>query len=268
MTAPIDFLEVPASALCGEVIALTCKGPDEERSYVIEYGQQLDPDDYIASTGFEWLAGDSSLTVTNIKSFGKRFRFTLNGGTLNQKSGLTITIPLVSGDIRTLTLAVTIETQGVLQSGTVPVIMGSQGPRGTIIWPYDSDTVPPSNWSPSDTIAVKTGDFVILTQSYEFYTITVANDGTITYALSFDLNAPPFNLPSGTYYVDQDNTVKYAAVQGTLPADVTLNGGVYMAGATTLPTGLSNNGGVIMTDGSVYYPKTWNNNGVLCASGV
>ena len=75
-------------------------------------------------------------------------------------------------------------------------------------------------------------------------------------------------LPSGTYYVDQNDIVRRARTVGTLPDDVTVNGGVYIAGSSTLPAGLTSEGDVIITDGTVYFPNTWNNNGVLCAAGV
>ena len=61
MTAPTDFIEIPSGVLCGQVIELTRKGPDEDRSYVIEYSQQLYPDDYISPTGITWVAGDDAL---------------------------------------------------------------------------------------------------------------------------------------------------------------------------------------------------------------
>lgn len=65
-------------------------------------------------------------------------------------------------------------------------------------------------------------------------------------------------------YVDENNIVRgIPKTVGTLPSDVTLNGAVYMAGATALPAGLSSNGGVIMTDASVYFPGTFSNGGVL-----
>ncbi|GAN91478.1 hypothetical protein Gbfr_040_004 [Gluconobacter frateurii M-2] len=68
-------------------------------------------------------------------------------------------------------------------------------------------------------------------------------------------------------YVDEGGIVRsIPKISGVLPADVTLNGGVYVAGATALPPGLSSNGGVIMTDGSVYFPGTFSNGGVLCAN--
>ena len=70
-------------------------------------------------------------------------------------------------------------------------------------------------------------------------------------------------LTSGMY-VDQAGVLRpVPADQGVLPSDVTVNGTVYMAGATALPPGLSSNGGVIMTDGSVYFPGTFSNGGVL-----
>lgn len=53
---------------------------------------------------------------------------------------------------------------------------------------------------------------------------------------------------------------------GSLPTDVILNGGIYMAGTTPLPEGLSSVGGIIMTDGSVFYPNTIDRGGVLCAA--
>lgn len=189
MTAPTDFIEIPSGALCGEVIQLTCKGPDEERSYVIEYSQQLDPDDYISPTGITWTAGDTALSVTNITSHGRRFRFTLSGGTLNQKSGLTFVIPLVSGDVREITFVITIEAQGVLQSGTIPVIMGAQGARGTIIWPYVGNTVPPDDWVPQSGMPIRTGDFVLVSETHQIYEITVDNLGFASYALFVDLGA-------------------------------------------------------------------------------
>ncbi|EHH68366.1 hypothetical protein [Gluconobacter morbifer] len=74
-------------------------------------------------------------------------------------------------------------------------------------------------------------------------------------------------LPASAFYTDAQGYIrKIPAVVGTLPADVTLNGGVYMAGASSLPVGLSSNGGIVMTDGSVFYPNTINNGGVLCAT--
>lgn len=188
MTAPTDFIEIPSGALCGQVIELTCKGPDEERSYVIEYSQQLDPDDYISPTGITWVAGDDALAVTNITSHGRRFRFTLNGGTLSQKSGLKFTIPLVSGDLREITFALTIQSQGVLQSGTVPVIMGAQGSRGSFTWTYNGDSTPPAHWQPANN-SIRTGDFVLVTGTHQIFDATVAQDGLVSYELVVDLGA-------------------------------------------------------------------------------
>ena len=69
---------------------------------------------------------------------------------------------------------------------------------------------------------------------------------------------------AGSVYTDQDGYIRaIPANVGVLPSDLTLNGGVYMAGASALPTVLSDNGGVIMTDGSVYFPGTFSNGGVL-----
>lgn len=204
MTAPTDFIEIPSGALCGEVIQLTCKGPDEERSYVIEYSQQLDPDDYISPTGITWVAGDDALTVTNITSHGRRFRFTLNGGTLNQKSGLTFTIPLVSGDIREITFTITVEAQGVLQSGTIPVIMGSQGSRGSFTWTYNGDSTPPADWQPVNN-SIRTGDFVLVTGTHQIFEATVAQDGSVSYVLVVDLGASS-TLNSDTEIKTDTNT--------------------------------------------------------------
>ncbi|OUI87886.1 hypothetical protein HK11_09105 [Acetobacter sp. DmW_043] len=83
-----------------------------------------------------------------------------------------------------------------------------------------------------------------------------------------DIIARADALPSGTYYVDQNDVVRRARIVGTLPDDVTVNGGVYIAGSSTLPAGLTSEGDVIITDGTVYFPNTWNNNGVLCTAGV
>lgn len=62
-------------------------------------------------------------------------------------------------------------------------------------------------------------------------------------------------------------------VTGTIPADFTVNGNVYVAPATyvsnpsSLPAGLSVDAdtGIVLTDGSVFFPNTINNVGVLCA---
>ena len=85
---------------------------------------------------------------------------------------------------------------------------------------------------------------------------------------SSGLLATDAQLPTGTYFIDQSGAVLMADTVGTLPADVTLNGGVYMAGSATLPAGLSVHPttGVILTDGTTYYPNTINNVGVLCAA--
>ena len=172
MTAPTDFVDVPSGALCGATVTLTCKGPDEERSYFLEYDSQLDPDDYIVSvTG---AAGDTDIAITNITVLGRRFRFTLTGGTLNQTSGIEFTMTLKSGDIRTLVCVVSIEAQGVLQSGTVPVIMGSQGARGTQIWFSDSD--PTSTFTPPNDVAVNTGDIVYSQASNAFWTASYVDN--------------------------------------------------------------------------------------------
>lgn len=183
MTAPTDFIEIPSGALCGEIIPLTCKGPDEERSYVIEYSQQLDPDDYISPTGITWYAGDTALSVTNVTSHGRRFRFTLNGGTLNQKSGITFIFPLVSGDVREITFAITVESQGVLQTGTVPVIMGAQGRRGTMIFLYGGEGDPTAGWEPDNGYALLTGDFVLNLRGDYMKQVTVNNDGSYTWGV-------------------------------------------------------------------------------------
>lgn len=75
-------------------------------------------------------------------------------------------------------------------------------------------------------------------------------------------------LQSGTYLTVLGGVVVEVGAAGTLPEDVILNGGVYMAGATVLPAGLSVDltTGVILTDGTTYYSNTINNVGVLCAA--
>lgn len=292
MTAPTDFIDVPSGALCGATVTLTCKGPDEERSYVLEYDSQLDPDDYI--TAVTAVAGDTAVAITDIMVLGKRFRFTLTGGTLNQKSGIEFTITLKSGDIRTLVCVLNVEAQGVLQTGTVPVIMGPQGARGTQIWFSDSD--PTSTFTPPNGVAVNTGDIVYSqasnafwvasyvesvltwTKTAEFVT-TIDADSVITTETNTATigNVTDDAIYSKTHidnilgqignnslYVDQNGVIKIVpSNSGELPTDLTINGEVYMAGATTLPTGLSDNGGVVMTDGSVYFPGTFSNGGVL-----
>lgn len=176
MTAPTDFIDVPSGALCGAIVTLTCKGPDEERSYFLEYDSQLDPDDYI--TAVTAVAGDTAVAITDITVLGRRFRFTLSGGTLNQKSGIEFTMTLKSGDIRTLICVLTIEAQGVLQTGTVPVIMGTQGARGTQVWFSDSD--PTSSFTPPNDVAVNTGDIVYSQASNAFFTASYVS-GALTW---------------------------------------------------------------------------------------
>lgn len=176
MTAPTDFIDVPSGALCGAIVTLTCKGPDEERSYFLEYDSQLDPDDYI--TGVTAVAGDTALAITNITVLGRRFRFTISGGTLNMKSGLEFTMTLKSGDIRTLICVVTIEAQGVLQTGTIPVIMGAQGARGTQIW--FSDTDPTTSFVPPNGVAVNAGDSVYSSGSATFFVASFVS-GSLTW---------------------------------------------------------------------------------------
>lgn len=165
MTAPTDFIDVPSGALCSATVTLTCKGPDEERSYFLEYDSQLDPDDYI--TTVTAVAGDTAVAITDITVLGRRFRFTLSGGTLNQQSGIEFTMNLKSGDIRTLVCVLTIEAQGVIQTGTVPVIMGSQGARGTQIWFSDSD--PTSSYTPPTGVAINKGDVVYSSATNTFW---------------------------------------------------------------------------------------------------
>lgn len=179
MTAPTDFIDVPSGALCGEVITLTCKGPDEERSYILEYDSQLDPDDYITSASI--VASDVTVSVTNIVILGRRFRFTVTGGVLNQVSGISFTINLKSGDIRTLICVLPIEAQGVLQSGTVPVIMGTQGARGTQIWFSMTDPTP--SYVPPNGVAINAGDIVFSRGTNSFFTASFAN-GSLTWTLT------------------------------------------------------------------------------------
>ncbi len=171
MTAPTDFIDVPSGSLCGVSVSIACKGPNEDRSYFLEYGNQLDPDDYI--TAVTAVAGDELIAITNIVVIGRRFRFTLAGGTINQVSGVEFTITLKSGDVRTLVCVVSIKAQGVLQSGNVPVVMGSQGARGTQIWFSDSD--PTSEFTPDDGSAVNNGDVVYSQSSNSFYVASYVN---------------------------------------------------------------------------------------------
>lgn len=107
----------------------------------------------------------------------------------------------------------------------------------------------------------------LLTPDVPLDTATKVGSPGLTLA---DMLAREDQLPSGTYYVDQNDVVRLARQVGELPDDVSLNGGIYMAGATALPTGLSLNsdGVTIMTDGTVYFPNTINNDGVLCAAGA
>lgn len=257
MTAPTDFIEIPSGALCGEVIQLTCKGPDEERSYVVEYSQQLDPDDYISPTGITWTAGDTALKVTNITSHGRRFRFTLSGGTLNQKSGLTFTIPLVSGDVRQITLVVSIEAQGTLQPGPTPVIMGPQGARGTIIWPYVGNTVPPDDWVPQSGMPIRTGDFVLVSGLNEIYEITVANDGTAAYALFTNLNVDAVVSADTVIQTEANPSVSLGSIADTSVTneDFLVTDAMWCAYVSELPT----------SDPTVA-GKFWNNAGVVTCS--
>lgn len=83
-----------------------------------------------------------------------------------------------------------------------------------------------------------------------------------------DSMADENQLQSGTYLTVLGGVVVEVGAAGTLPEDVILNGGVYMAGATVLPAGLSVDltTGVILTDGTTYYSNTINNVGVLCAA--
>lgn len=218
MTAPTDFIEVPSGALCGATITLTCKGPDEERSYVIEYDSQLDPDDYISGP-ITWEAGDPTLSVTNATPYGRRFRFTLNGGTLNQKSGITFTIPLKSGDIRTLTCVLTIEEQGVLQTGTVPVIMGPQGQRGVTMFTGSDDPtasyVPPSGW------VILSNDLYLNETSNALFRATVATDGTVSWLKIAQLGT------SGRYPVLFTDAMFCKFVSGLPTSDPETAGGVW-----------------------------------------
>lgn len=75
-------------------------------------------------------------------------------------------------------------------------------------------------------------------------------------------------IPAGTYIIDHSNAVLQVPAAGELPADVTLNGDIYIAGTLPLPAGLSADPvtGIILTDGTAYYPNTTNNGGVLCAA--
>ena len=257
MTAPTDFIEIPSGALCGEVIQLTCKGPDEERSYVIEYSQQLDPDDYISPNGITWTAGDTALSVTNITSHGRRFRFTLSGGTLNQKSGLTFVFPLVSGDVREITFVITIEEQGVLQSGTIPVIMGAQGARGTIIWPYVGNTVPPDDWVPQSDMPIRTGDFVLVSELNEIYEITVANDGTATYSLFLNLNVDAVVVADTVIQTEANPSVTLGDIADTSVTneDFLVTDALWCAYVAGLPTSDPDTAG-----------EFWNNAGVVTCS--
>ena len=257
MTAPTDFIEIPSGALCGEVMQLTCKGPDEERSYVIEYSQQLDPDDYIATDGITWTAGDTALSVTNITSHGRRFRFTLSGGTLNQKSGLTFVLPLVSGDVREITFVITIEAQGVLQSGTIPVIMGAQGSRGTIIWPYIGNTVPPNDWVPQSGVPIRSGDFVLVSGLNEIYEITVANDGTATYSLFLNLNVDAIVSADTVIQTKTNNSVTLGNIADTSVTneDFLVTDEMWCAYISGLPTSDPGSPG-----------SFWNNAGVVTCS--
>lgn len=216
MTAPTDFTDVPSGALCGAIVALTCKGPDEDRSYVIEYDSQLDPDDYI--TAVTAVAGDTAVAITDITVLGKRFRFTLTGGTLNQTSGIEFTMTLKSGDIRTLVCVVSIEAQGVLQSGTVPVVMGSQGARGTQIWFSDAD--PTATFTPPNSVAVNSGDIVYSQASNAFWTASYVDSAltwtkTAAFVTTVDANSVIITATNNTTLGDvADSAVASGAVTG------------------------------------------------------
>lgn len=202
MTAPTDFVDVPSGALCGAIVTLTCKGPDEERSYFLEYDSQLDPDDYIVSVTAA--AGDIAMAVTDITVLGRRFRFTITGGTLNQTSGVEFTMNLKSGDIRTLICVVSTEAQGVLQSGTVPVVMGSQGARGTQIWFSDSDPI--SEFTPPNGVAVNAGDIVYSRASNAFW-VASYTDGVLTWTQSVVLLDAVVNAAAASKLVTDFFTV-------------------------------------------------------------
>lgn len=205
MTAPTDFTIVPAGALCGVSVALTCKGQNEDRSYVIEYDTQLSPDDYIVGP-ITWSAGDDALNLTNVTPYGRRFSFTASGGTLNQKSGIKFVLPLKSGDIRTLVCVITIEEQGVLQTGNIPVVMGAQGARGSIIWTYVGNTIPPDGWEPDPDRPLRDGDYVLVTETHQIYGIAVSSAGVVTYSLIVDLGSSS-QLNPDTVITTPDNSI-------------------------------------------------------------
>ena len=90
-----------------------------------------------------------------------------------------------------------------------------------------------------------------------------------TVATLADLLTVVSGLDGSQIYIDQDGFVRpVPEVQGSLPDDITIQGGVYFVGKAPLPAGLSSNNGVIMTDDTVYFPKTFSNRGVLMAAGV
>lgn len=260
MPVDSDVVTLPSGPLCGQKIALPCKGPTEVRTYVIVCSSIIDINDSIQAAEAEC---NDPLAVIRKITFGRdSVNLTIAGGTRNYLSVVQLTLTLNSGDIRVPILALTTEDQGVLQEGDVNVVVGAAGRRGSMIFTDTGTVPPPVDWTPPTGYVLYPDDILFNTLFHQMFNGIYNADGTITWTRIAD-----FGLSQDDVYTDLDGFLKKIKNKGALPADVTLNGGVYMAGETALPPGLTSNGGVVLTDGTVYFPNTWNNNGVLCAAG-
>lgn len=294
MPPTLDVLTLPDTCLCGQQISLPCKGATETRTYVIVCSSIVAINDSIQNAVVE--CSDPLAVVKKVSFSRDSVNITLAGGTRNYLSAVSLTLTLTSGDVRVPMLALTVEDQGVLQEGDINVVVGSTGRRGSIIFKATGNVPPPASWTPPEGYSFYPDDILFNVTYNQMFSGSLNTDGTYTWTLTADLsgvakiapgtsvstpaypdasmedvvnaalNAP--QTPKGQQVLVNNGVFLLATQEGELPPDVTLNGGVYIAGTTALPAGLSAHPvtGIILTDGTTYYPNTTNNVGVLCAA--
>ena len=135
--------------------------------------------------------------------------------------------------------------------------MGAQGARGTIIWPYVGNTVPPDDWVPQSGMPIRTGDFVLVSELNEIYEITVANDGTATYSLFLNLNVDAVVVADTVIQTEANPSVTLGDIADTSVTneDFLVTDALWCAYVAGLPTSDPDTAG-----------EFWNNAGVVTCS--
>ncbi|CAI3945794.1 hypothetical protein [Commensalibacter papalotli (ex Botero et al. 2024)] len=132
MSCSPPILIVPGGCLDKEVMEIACKSPLETKSYLFTVSNRLSPVeeiDYVIAQP----AGNSGVSVHDIKIDGQTFKCKIKGGYLNKNVGIRFIIQTKLNNIIEFNCKLPIRSAGILyDDGSQSIILDPSSPAGTI----------------------------------------------------------------------------------------------------------------------------------------